>query len=74
MRLPLPGKMQMIPKNNPLTLCERVLGGAAVGAGAGAVSGKLADIGIDDGFMKQLGVIFPGDCTLEVKLILNQIV
>ena len=32
--------------------------GAAVGAGAGALSGKLADIGIDDKFMKQLGETF----------------
>ena len=29
--------------------------GAAVGAGAGAVSGKLSDIGISDTFMKELG-------------------
>jgi hypothetical protein len=29
--------------------------GAAVGAGAGAVSGKLSDIGISDKFMKELG-------------------
>jgi uncharacterized membrane protein len=28
---------------------------AAVGAGAGAVSGKLSDIGISDKFMKELG-------------------
>ena len=41
--------------------------GAAVGAGAGAVSGKLADIGIDDGFMKQLGETFkPGNSALCV--------
>jgi uncharacterized membrane protein len=32
--------------------------GAAVGAGAGALSGKLADIGIDDKFMKELGKSF----------------
>ena len=29
--------------------------GAAVGAGAGALSGKLGDIGINDKFMKDLG-------------------
>ena len=29
--------------------------GAAVGAGAGAISGKLSDIGISDKFMKELG-------------------
>jgi len=29
--------------------------GAAVGAGAGAISGKLSDIGIDDNFIKELG-------------------
>ena len=32
--------------------------GAAVGAGAGALSGKLADIGINDKFMKELGETF----------------
>ena len=34
------------------------LAGAAVGAGAGALSGKLADIGINDKFMKDLGETF----------------
>ena len=34
------------------------LAGAAVGAGAGALSGKLADIGINDQFMKDLGETF----------------
>jgi uncharacterized membrane protein len=29
--------------------------GAAVGAGAGAISGKLTDIGISDQFMKDIG-------------------
>jgi uncharacterized membrane protein len=29
--------------------------GMAMGAGAGALSGKLSDIGIDDNFMKELG-------------------
>lgn len=29
--------------------------GAAVGAGGGALSGKLSDIGINDAFMKELG-------------------
>jgi uncharacterized membrane protein len=29
--------------------------GAAIGAGAGALSGKLRDIGISDSFMKELG-------------------
>jgi len=29
--------------------------GMAVGAGAGALSGRLTDIGIDDNFMKELG-------------------
>ena len=29
--------------------------GFAVGAGAGALGGKLSDYGIDDGFMKQVG-------------------
>jgi uncharacterized membrane protein len=34
------------------------LAGAAVGAGAGALGGKLADIGINDQFMKDLGETF----------------
>ncbi len=41
--------------------------GAAVGAGAGAISGKLSDIGIEDGFMKKLGETFkPGTSALFV--------
>jgi uncharacterized membrane protein len=41
--------------------------GAAVGAGAGAISGKLADIGINDKFMKELGASFqPGASALFV--------
>jgi len=31
------------------------LAGFAIGAGSGALSGKLADIGINDAFMKELG-------------------
>jgi uncharacterized membrane protein len=35
--------------------------GAVVGAGAGAISGKFSDIGIDDKFIKELGeIITPG--------------
>lgn len=41
--------------------------GAAVGAGAGALSGKLADIGINDQFMKELGkTLTPGSSALFV--------
>jgi uncharacterized membrane protein len=41
--------------------------GAAAGAGAGALSGKLADIGIDDNFMKELAATFtPGSSALFV--------
>jgi uncharacterized membrane protein len=44
--------------------------GAAVGAGAGALSGKLADIGIEDKFMKELGASFkPGTSALFVLVI-----
>lgn len=32
--------------------------GAAVGAGAGAISGKLTDLGVNDKFMKELGESF----------------
>ena len=34
------------------------LAGAAIGAGAGALSGKFSDIGINDKFMKELGETF----------------
>ena len=41
--------------------------GAAVGAGAGAISGKLTDIGISNDFMKDLGeTISPGTSALFV--------
>jgi len=41
--------------------------GAAVGAGAGALSGKLRDLGISDDFMKDLGETFqPGTSGLFV--------
>ena len=43
------------------------LAGAALGAGAGALSGKVADIGISDNFMKELGETFtPGSSALFV--------
>jgi uncharacterized membrane protein len=43
------------------------LAGAAIGAGAGALSGKLSDIGINDKFMKGLGETFtPGTSALFV--------
>ncbi|HEY2573383.1 MAG TPA: DUF1269 domain-containing protein [Verrucomicrobiaceae bacterium] len=41
--------------------------GAAIGAGTGALSGKAADIGINDPFMKELGATFtPGSSALFV--------
>ena len=41
--------------------------GLAVGAAAGAISGALTDVGIDDGFMKQLAqTIKPGTAALCV--------
>ncbi|MGD9191925.1 MAG: DUF1269 domain-containing protein [Desulfobacterales bacterium] len=43
--------------------------GAAVGAGAGAISGRLSDIGIRDNFMKELGETFqPGASALFVMV------
>ena len=43
------------------------LAGAAIGAGAGALGGKLQDIGINDKFMKELGETFtPGTSALFV--------
>jgi len=51
----------IIPKRH-----ERFLG-AAIGAGAGAYSGKLSDIGINDEFMNDLGqAIAPGAWALFV--------
>ena len=35
------------------------LAGAAIGAGAGAVSGALTDFGIDDKFMKDVAAAIP---------------
>ena len=41
--------------------------GAAIGAGAGALSGRYTDIGIDDNFMKQAaGALTPGQAALCV--------
>jgi len=41
--------------------------GVAVGAGSGALSGKLADLGINDKFMKDLGAtLTPGSSALFV--------
>lgn len=37
--------------------------GAAVGAGAGALSGKLTDIGVNDDFMRQLAASFQPGCS-----------
>ena len=43
------------------------LAGAAIGAGAGALSGKLRDLGISNDFMKELGETFqPGTSALCV--------
>jgi uncharacterized membrane protein len=43
------------------------LGGAVIGAGSGALSGKLADYGINDEFIKSLGsTIQPGTSALFV--------
>jgi uncharacterized membrane protein len=43
--------------------------GLAVGASAGAVSGALADVGIDDNFMKELAATMtPGSSSLFVLL------
>ncbi|MEE4135630.1 MAG: DUF1269 domain-containing protein [Desulforhopalus sp.] len=43
------------------------LAGAAIGAGAGALGGKLSDIGINDKFMKELGeTLTPGTSALFV--------
>ncbi|GHO58616.1 DUF1269 domain-containing protein [Ktedonobacter robiniae] len=41
------------------------LAGMAIGAGAGALSGKMTDIGIDDNFIKQVAnAIQPGEAAL----------
>lgn len=43
--------------------------GAAVGAGAGALSGKFSDIGIDDDFMKGLAQNFQPGCSAVFILV-----
>jgi uncharacterized membrane protein len=43
--------------------------GFAVGAGAGALSGKLSDIGIDDRFMKELAESFTPGCSAVFVLV-----
>ena len=43
--------------------------GAAFGAGAGAISGKLSDIGIDDKFMKALGETLKPDSSALFVLV-----
>ena len=49
------------------TLFLNPLAGAAIGAGAGALSGKLTDLGINDKFMKDLGdTLKPGTSALFV--------
>ena len=45
------------------------LAGAAVGAGAGALSGKLRDIGISDNFMKELGETFKNNTSAIFVLV-----
>jgi uncharacterized membrane protein len=43
--------------------------GFAIGAAAGAISGALRDVGIDDGFMKQLGqTLKPGTAALCILI------
>jgi uncharacterized membrane protein len=43
--------------------------GFAIGAAAGAISGALRDVGIDDNFMKQLGqTLKPGSAALFVLI------
>jgi uncharacterized membrane protein len=43
--------------------------GAAVGAGAGALSGRFADIGIKDDFMKELAATFTPGCSAVFVLV-----
>jgi uncharacterized membrane protein len=43
--------------------------GAALGAGAGALSGKFSDIGIDDDFMKGLAQNFQPGCSAVFILV-----
>ena len=45
------------------------LAGAAIGAGAGALSGKLRDIGISDKFMKELGETFQPEASALFVLV-----
>jgi uncharacterized membrane protein len=43
--------------------------GVAVGAGAGAVSGALTDIGVDDKMMKELATSFKPGCSAVFVLV-----
>lgn len=43
--------------------------GAAIGAGAGAISGKFSDIGINDNFMKELAAGFQPGCSAVFILV-----
>ena len=43
--------------------------GAAVGAGVGAASGSLSDIGINDGFMRELGETQPRGSAAQCLLV-----
>jgi uncharacterized membrane protein len=43
--------------------------GVAVGAGAGAVSGALTDIGVDDKMMKELAASFKPGCSAVFVLV-----
>lgn len=43
--------------------------GVAVGAGAGAVSGALTDIGVDDNMMKELAASFKPGCSAVFVLV-----
>jgi uncharacterized membrane protein len=43
--------------------------GAVVGAGAGAVSGSLADYGINDAFVKKLGETIPANSSALFVLV-----
>jgi uncharacterized membrane protein len=58
-----------LPSNISIASFLNPLLGVAVGAGAGAVSGALTDIGVDDKMMKELATSFKPGCSAVFVLV-----
>ena len=65
--VPIVAAFMLYQRRHAVVAVARFNIGAAIGAGAGAISGRLTDIGIDDKFMKQAaGALTPGQAALCV--------